>query len=1687
MANIEQIVDKVWQAMNKYDKTVQAAAQTQGQEVAAKKETAQKAPAPKPVQTVKPVDNRTTAQKVADSQAAYDSYMGSEEKKQNQQAANRKAMQETFLRLFAVPGTTMGEMPLSVASPVPVDRKEQELKATADYYKGQQQAEEDRAVMDADLKEYESWSDEDKTALEFYAAHRPGGYTSIVQSIGAATAGPGLAANINSENAAKAAQAYQALVERHGEEKVKNLAESLERFNNEKMTQDVAQYGAESVAGKTGAAIGHSAATVAANLGDSLAGPIGFLSQLGTRTGRYATLDPNNLGHVLDTYSGAVRGQVVRDIEGEDGNWLRKIAAIGYEGLMSAADSAARMAAGGFDPGVSAAIAASGSFSNSLRQYSAQGASPEQAAAAALVTSGIEYLTEKIPMDELLKVGKSGSAVNDVLKQAFITEPTTEEISLFGNVLAEAAILGQKSDRSQRIGELIAGGASYQEAKEQVNRELLNEAARTYAVSAFSGGLSAGGAAIVNGSQNQPMSMQAAMDSVVASYMPNIPKDQPVQQTEQQRAMQRLTDEVMGVKPEMQEGTTDINKKSGSIATPEPVQADSFTSKTTGGTAPIATAPSLSGDAEASRFTSDNATKIDTVLNDSITEPGAEVKGTGAAEQNFSGKAEYQDLLYEGNVQPDRAGDVRPMEVPKTDTAGNPVSEVAANVYGSQYTPDDLASETESAIQRGELSYITITNDEAAERATQKIEAAGGWREAYTQWHDEVRDGKTSAEMAARGAMLLNHAAEVYEQTKATGDEAATKAAKQEWLSVLLDVREMGTNTAQGLQAMRMIRELAPPDKMDFAVASIRRMVADMKLQGDVKIDENLLNEYRMAETDEQRDEIMTEIQQNVADQIPSTFLDKWTALRYMNMLGNLKTNVRNVAGNVGSMVMYRIKDQVATAVERLAGTERTKSSIVGRELLQACKDDFDQVKSTVNSGGKYNERMASSDEFRQGVMDKRQIFKNPVAEGYRKATNWMMNNEYFGDEAFGRAAYARALAGYLKAKGYDAAAVQNGSIDDKVMNEARAYAIREAQEATFHDNSKLAEIATRMQRATGVVGQGIMPFTKTPANVLTRAMEFSPLGLIDTAIKQAQRAAGNTGLADKTGAAGEWARAGQDITGADIANSLAKSVTGSVLVGLGYLLKDQGWLTGGPDEDEEKAEFDKLTGKQNWALTRPGGTSYTMDWLTPAAMPMFMGAQLYDVLNADKDFTFSDLSEVFTSIADPMVQMSMLQGLNDTLDGIKYADNNLGQFFINAAVSYLTQGLTNTLLGQLERSTEENRQTTYIDKDSWVPTRIQQALGKASQKIPIWDYQQMDYRNAWGETEENEGGLLYNLLSPGYLSKERQTAVTEELYRLREATGMNVFPQPVEKQLTYTDTNGTKHIDHNLTQEELEKMQTTEGQTAAKLFDRMIDSPDFKALSDQQKAYAIEAVYQYAQEQGKKAALSDYHSEADSWIAEVTDGDISTFINRGASGPLRTAVNNAVAALANGWEVTGADKKAMNESYSGYSKLGDEARQRIQEQLDSDVKKFVEIRAAGVDTESYIKAVEGVKQLKPEEGKNKVSETQKREAIADSGLPDKTIDALMKAYMTDYDPEDDSPDKTELRYDYARQELGLSPAKYAAAYRVQAEGGKKAEKIAAWMEQGYTKQEATILYNLFTATGKSKIDVETWHNSKTK
>lgn len=2036
------------------------------QQQSAKKETSGQAETPA-LPEVK--DTRTTQQKHDDAKKAYDDYVGSDEHKQRLAEANKTALEESMRRIFSTPGVSASDTLIGAGQKVPTDSKEQELKAMVEHYKQQMDQEESQRIRDADMKEIESWSDEDRAALEEYVRGRD------VRDDPLTVSNP-LRYIFQTY---KVAKPYAALEEKYGEERLKELAESYSRMLHEQDAQKIMEDTTAAVDTVPGA-VGHNILSVGANGIGGVLGALGRVNEAFNRTGRYKTLEAYTPGDTLNLYASTVRGATAQNIEGEDGGAGRKALSVGYQGIMTLADSISRSLALG--PAGGAALAATGSFSQTVSEATKQGASPQQAVALGVATAGMEYVSEKIPMDEVFKLAKAGNT--NVLAQAFKqagVEITTEELSLFGSMAAEAAILREKSSYRQQIGDLVAGGASYEDAKAQADKAVWEEVKQTALVSGFAGSLSGGGSAIVGNlttnnapevteevQQEPPVQTppeapvvdegQQIVDAVAAELAQQAPQPEAQPTSPEMEQLDMAIAETLGVQPAQQpavdtapaaeydnsnvspalgasvgnsgvtytsdnqavpfqyavvpaESLITSNDQFGNVNSAYPAElqprdrtrtasqiqiskmaqnlnpallaesataengapiirgdgvvvggnarvnaigmaygsgnggayqqfitekaaelgidpatlpanpvlvritngVDNYTGLATAlnetgvktnspsetakidaskmgdiiqylsvgedgdlntaenrefiqqftthvvpsgeqdtvmqgnsqvsqagvrrmqyalfhyayndtallerlaestdnnaknitnamvGTAgkvaqlqteigrgevqdfglqsAITNAVNLYLDAKAGKQTVDDAAgqltmgdngpeaqhdgltvnlakfmeannrsgkqirdfidilvdvnmnmaaetatevsmfdsgdqqtqeglydeavtaydqqrdgkgripeksdfsqhrqfqpgELAAELDGSSTEgssdetqlhgdslgtvpadaPGGQgpvtAKGTGAAQGGFSQKPAYNATLSEDNAQADRRDDVRPMELPRQDVNSGNVSAVTGNVYGSRITPDEFASLMEEPTARGDFSYAKITNDQATKRATETIASAGTWENAYDSWKQSVSSGNAGAEMSARGALLLNHAAQ-------QGD-------KQLWLETLHYMQKLGTNTAQGLQAFRIIRTLQPADKIEFVRMSVEKMAAEVKEKHgiDLELDQTLIEEFENADTDEARDAILEDIQQDVASQIPSTFLDKWTALRYMNMLGNLKTNVRNIAGNIGSAAVYRVKDTIATGMESIAHavsggkTERTKSLFVRKSLLDACKEDFNQFKETVSSGGKYGERMSASSQFEQGVQDKRRIFKNPVLEAYRKGTNWMMNNGIFGDEAFGRAAYSRALAGYLQANGVTGSDLSE--VDGTLLDRARAYAIKEAQEATFHDNSTLAQIVSKVQKDTGIVGQGLMPFTKTPANVLTRAEEFSPLGLINSTVKSIQKARGN-----------------EDISGADVVNSWAKTITGVGLFALGAAMMDQGLLTGGPDEDEEKAEFDELVGKQNYAIQLPGGINYTIDWLTPAAMPMFMGAQFWKLFSDDRDMTFADMEQVFTSIADPMIQMSMLQGLNDSLDGIKYSDNNLGQFFINSAVSYLTQGLANTLLGQIERSTEENRQMTYVDKNSNVPEWLQRQLGKASQKIPGWDYQQMDYRNAFGQTEKNEGGLLYNMLSPGYVSEEQNNRITQELYRLREATGENVFPQAVEKTVTYTDILGTKHLNHALTQKELDTIQRVEGQTAMRLLAEITANEDYNSLTDAQRAAVIANVYQYAQEQGKKDALTGYYSEAAAWLQNMGDDAANALIQRAALSTINSSVTKIVDNIENEWAVSPAAQQELDGLYDAYAGMSQEARKQILDDAISDTAKYLEIRSRGLDTAQYMDVVGDIKALEVEPNFSDIRDIQIREVIAENGsLSAREKDIVMRAYMPDYDPTAKSPQTTELKYDEIRK-LGVSPEGYTAAYRdyLDASGtGKRRRTIALYMNKyGWDRSTAQKVYDLYAGYWK--------------
>lgn len=991
---------------------------------------------------------------------------------------------------------------------------------------------------------------------------------------------------------------------------------------------------------------------------------------------------------------------------------------------------------------------------------------------------------------------------------------------------------------------------------------------------------------------------------------------------------------------------------------------------------------------------------------------------------------------------------VRDDSLPVSTDGKNKVSLAARTVKGAGVTTDELADAIDAEVVQGGLTYIPLTNNKTTQKAREWLENEG-WEDALREWHDDVIKCKSGADMFARGAVLLNNAAQA--------------GNKKVWRDILYDYQFLNTTTAQGLQASRILKQLQPEDKLYMVRRSIKQMVKDMRLQVDIQLNEELVQAYQKAKTEEERDAIMAQIQQDVADQIPSTFMDKWTALRYVNMLGNLRTQGRNVIGNVAMMATTRFKDMVAVGLEQIAYKasggkfNRTKALANNRELLKAAKNDFDTVESLVLDGGKYNDQRAQSAEFAKGVMEKQRIFKNKLLEGYRKLTNWAMDK---GDVIFSKAAYGHALANYLQAHG-----VKTGdfsTVDPALLDDARVYAVQQAQEATFRDTNTLSGWVSTLGRkpTTPVVGrvlsEGTVPFRKTPANMLVRAEEYSPMGILNSLGISLHGAMGHSGLVNNKGFLGKIAKSGEQITGAQIVESWAKTITGTGLFALGMLLRNIGVLIGGPDDDEKLDKFEDLNGQQNYAF-HIGDMYFTVDFLSPSVIPMFMGAQMLD-LYQENGFQFKDLESAFTSLADPMVEMSMLQGLNDTLENVQYAENNLMQIAISASLSYLTQGLTNSMLGQIERGVEDSRRSTYVDKDGAVPGWLQSALGKASAKTPVWDYNQIPFINAWGEEEENPTvalNLIYNMLSPSYISKETKDTVSLELTRLNEVqSDVNVFPSTPEKE----------YDGRYLTAEEYVALARTQGQTQRQIIEKMVDSSLYDGLPDAYKAKAVSLAYQYAKESAQIEELGREGFSSD-WMAEIKGNT--------AVGIVKHVIKENIKNMYLSGDISADEAVKRRIEYHGDTE--DEAAGKVaywdfqvKNPEYADWNESMVTRYKDLDPKTAAHVVDVLGKLEPEEGSSTVRTIQKMETITgDSKLSDEDKDIALRAIMDD---------KLEAKYNAAR-DLEIGRDTFVLAYRkyLDTEGKGKKKAILDYFQNTLKigASNAKELYDLFD--GKEK------------
>ena len=719
-------------------------------------------------------------------------------------------------------------------------------------------------------------------------------------------------------------------------------------------------------------------------------------------------------------------------------------------------------------------------------------------------------------------------------------------------------------------------------------------------------------------------------------------------------------------------------------------------------------------------------------------------------------------------------------------------------------------------------------------------------KKTYQEAQNNIKD-LTYEERLSRSKNLLNSNKKVTATDMAEAQIALLEAAKagkiDDYLSLQQDIAIMGTELGQTVQAMSMIRKMSPDGQLQTLTKIVnRKQKTGNKNYENVKLKpelvKNVLDSYdddtHTTFNQEKLDNAMDKLKQDVADQMKVTASEKINEWRYLSMLGNPKTHVRNMVGNVAMSIVKGVKDiQSAALQDLLIRNPESKTATLKRASndVKALSDvAFNEMMDIEEKGNKY----VDTDTIEQ----KRKIFNNKALEALRKFNLKALNVE---DNMFKKAHFKKSFTSYLTAKGIKTAEDINNN--PQVVADAKLYAIQQAKIATFQEENSIANWIKDLDQkgpVARVVRGAVIPFTGVPLNIAKTGIEYTP----------------GVGMAKTIS---DFKKAPKSQKANVLIDGLSKQMTGTSLAILGYVLAKSGIVTADAGDDKEDKYLKDLGAKMNYSI-KIGDTSYDLSWLSPSSMPFFVGASGYEQWEKKEGIDGNFIFDALASTLDPLSEMSVISSFTKVLSSYNQSEmgkiKDMGESMIQ---SYSSQFIP-TLFSQFARTLDDTKRNTYADKNSkW--TFGEETIKNLQYKIPAsteftglgkwWNKnisrkslpEQTDYLgNTKKETDNVIKRGIEAFLSPASTKKDTSDKVTNELVDLYNETGeTGVIPG---KQDTYVKYKGEKY---DMTQREYNQFKRDYGALINSEVSKAVNSSDFKSLDSSKQAEVISNIISYA------------------------------------------------------------------------------------------------------------------------------------------------------------------------------------------------------------------------------------------------
>jgi len=686
-------------------------------------------------------------------------------------------------------------------------------------------------------------------------------------------------------------------------------------------------------------------------------------------------------------------------------------------------------------------------------------------------------------------------------------------------------------------------------------------------------------------------------------------------------------------------------------------------------------------------------------------------------------------------------------------------------------------------------------------------------------------------------------------------------------IEIAKKMREMGTNAGQTIQAFNIMQRLTPEGMVKYAQSELSEAFDRMsKNQTKKWIDSNrskfdltteevqfiidTMNEVQTMNDGYDKKVKLAQIQKLMTDKLPPSKGAGIRSWMRISMLFNPKTQVRNVVGNAAIMPVNAISDIVSSYADKVISKKtgvRTSGNINVKAMIKGFKEGAYQATNDYKKGINTKDMDGNRFEIGEGKSFAEKTIIGKSLNNVEGMLNYVMD---IGDRMFSQSSFENSLQNQMLLNNVTEAT-------QEMIDIART----ESLQRTWNDNNGYTKFVLDVRKGLNKIniknyglGDILIPFAKTPANLTKAIVDYSPLGLVNSLIDGHNL--------KKSLSNGQYIAKMQH----KFVQNLGKATAGTMLYILGYSLAKAGIISGESDDDKDISNFMKNTlGVSSYSI-KIGNKSFTYDWAQPIAAPLSMMGNIVNSKNKGTAFLESVVSSL-DSAGSILLEQSFLQSLNDVL-----TDNDGVVSGLINEVLQLPARAVPTFSKQIVDMTDSTQRTSY---EYGKP--LQSAINSIKAKIPGLSKTLAPSVDTLGREIQRYGGKnnIFNVfLNPANINTENISESAKEIYRLYKETGeTNIMPRVSPY---YINKNGEKII---LSAENRSHYQKISGKIIEDNIQRLLKSSNYNIMNDKDNTSVVNDIVNYAYSVAQHEVLGTEISQTYSKAYQYSKiGDINDY-----------------------------------------------------------------------------------------------------------------------------------------------------------------------------------------------------------------